>query len=168
MTSGFMSGLKSINYQACLPTLLELQLYASSLPETSDSLAFHHEPARSSCPSYESLTVVTLRLHLDSRIHLKEIEAIFPNVIELHIGWETPLGTPTPYEQVWTSWPALEVLVVRFRRRSGEEVFNYDHAFCGIHLEEAAELRARQVLGGLEIVPIRAAVTNMKSNYNSL
>ena len=169
MTPEFVKRLKSINYPSCLPSLLELQLYAVPLCETLDNPALVvPSVVFTPCRSYECLTVGTLKLHLDYQIHLKEIEAIFPRVIDLYIGWETPLGTPTPYEQVWTSWPALEDLEIRLVRRIGEEEFNYDHAFCGIHPEEAAALRERADCWELNIVPVRANVSNMKSDYSAV
>ena len=94
---------------------------------------------------------------------LVEIKGAFPHVTSLEMDLYD-FG-PLPCGEIWEMWPKLEELKI-----SGSQITltrNYDADFCGIHEEEASQLRKmdENYIRAVHLVPIRPSLLTMKRKY---
>ena len=118
--------------------------------------------------SYVCTSVTKLELALDFSQHhqsLAQLNTIFSCVRALKISRLSPSNLPQ-LDQLFNLWPHLELLILQGLREYGDDSWpNYDAEFCGISREEVETLWGKDegFLRKLQIVPIRAGISNLKS-----
>ena len=92
-----------------------------------------------------------------------EIKAVFPHAASLDLTLSKL--DHVPCAEIWELWPDLEELKVHVR--GCPKIKNNDAEICGVHEEEAENLRGMddEFLRTVQIVPIRPSLLTMESKY---
>ena len=152
--------LRSINYPALLPSLMNVAISLKRDREEDGSLIENHG-AGQFCPS---TTAKSLYITADLNVlKLQDLSPIFPQLRYISIDAWPLEGTAAlvPYGDLWASCPEIESIDVDEGGYAKKR--NFDAEVLGINPEEVEILRTfdDKSLGEMNVVPIRPSILTM-------